>query len=95
MHVLVTADDYIKSPFVVKPNRLVSDLYVYADVVEHQCVPLLRTIADSGKGGEILSWSNFGRSTGVYESIDIAVTDALGRPVRFLFGEIIIKLHFR
>ena len=97
--------EYIKSPFLVKPDRLVSDLYVYVDVVERQrvgdaLVPLLRTVSDKGVGEEVV-WVDFRHvhyiplRTGVFESIDVAVTDSLGRPVRFLFGEVIAKLHFR
>ena len=97
---------HIKSPFAVKVDRLVSDLYLYADIVEPQLVgdslvPLLRTVADtSTNSGEIVT-ADFRQihyiplTTGFFESIDIRIADTLGRPVRFLFGEITVKLHFR
>ena len=104
--VYVTDKRVIKSPFVVKVDRLVSDLYLYADIVERQrvgdaLVPLLRTVADtSTRTGEIVT-ADFRQihylplRIGSFESIDIKVTDTLGRPVRFLYGDITVKLHFR
>lgn len=104
--VYVTDKRVIKSPFVVKVDRLVSDLYLYADIVERQrvgdaLVPLLRTVADtSARTGEIVT-ADFRQihylplRIGSFESIDIKVTDTLGRPVRFLYGDIVVKLHFR
>ena len=99
-------DIIIKSPFAVKVDRLVSDLYLYADIVEPQLigdflVPLFRTVADtSTSSGEIVT-ADFRQihyiplTTWFFESIDIRIADMVGRPVRFLFGEITVKLHFR
>ena len=106
LRVFITEKRIIKSPFVVKVDRLVSDLYLYADIVERQLVgdvlvPLLRTVADtSSRVGEIVT-ADFRQihylplRIGSFESVDIEVTDTLGRPVRFLFGDITVKLHFR
>ena len=103
---ILSNKELIKSPFVVKADRLVSELYVYADIAERQLVgdalaPLLRSIADtSTRSGEIVT-ADFPQihyvplRIGSFESIGIRVADTLGRPVRFLFGEVTAKLHFR
>ena len=105
--VFSTNKQSIKSPFPVKVDRLVSDLYLYADIVERQRVgdalaPLLRTVSDaSSRGNEEQVTAYFNQihyiplRFGSFESIAIHVADTLGRPVRFLFGEITVKLHFR
>ena len=104
--VFVSTDSTIKSPFAAKPDRLVTELYLYADVVQRQrvgdsLVPLLRTVADTGEEGREVVSIDFRHihyvalETGSFESIDIAVSDSLGRPIRFQFGEVIVKLHFR
>ena len=104
--VYMTDREVIKSPFMVKADRLVSELYVYADIAERQLVgdalaPLLRSVADtSTRSGEIVT-ADFHQihyvllRIGSFESIGIRVADTLGRSVRFLFGEITVKLHFR
>ena len=105
MRVFITEKNLIKSPFTVKANRLVSDLYLHKDIMERQrvgdaLVPLLRIVTDtSTRLGEIVR-ADFRQihyiplRTGSFVSIAIEVTDTFGRPMHFLFGDISVKLHF-
>ena len=95
----------IKADFIADVRTLHYNLYVYSNVVQpHLCgteyLPLLRTVNVEGTEGSYISRvyeiphylplaSNF------IESIDVKIADDLGQNVRFMYGKLIIKLHFR
>ncbi len=80
-------------------------MYVYCDVVEHSAVgdamaPLLRPVNVAGKEGtmvnkifEPVQYIPVGRK--VFETLEVYITDDLGRPIKFQRGRVIVTLHFR
>lgn len=99
--------DYSKitGPYVLDLNRGLHTFFIYCNIVEYQLVgdsnvPLLRTVAVSGKNGEVVAKSfdnihyvGLGRST--FQDIELHITDDTGLRVPFEQGRIIVKLHFR
>jgi len=99
--------DYSKiiAPYVLDLNRGLHTFFLYCDIVDYQLVgdanvPLLRTVAVSGKNGEVIAKSfdnihyvGLGRST--FQDIELHITDDTGLTVPFELGRIIVKLHFR
>ena len=93
------------APFTVDLNRCLNTFFVYCDIIDSQlvgdsCVSLLRAVPVSGKTGDIVakSFSNIhyvclNRST--FQSIEIHITDEIGRNIQFNKGRVVIKLHFK
>lgn len=80
-------------------------LYIYCDLVDNQVVgdasvPLLRAVNIEGAHGEIICkvydmphYLPLTRKE--FSAVEINIKDDSGRPVKFKYGKIIIKLHFR
>ena len=102
---MVYNDDKIIAPFSLDLNRGLHTFFVYCDVVSFQLVgdanvPLLRTVAVSGKNGDVVAHSfdnihyvTLNRST--FQEVEIHITDDTGILVPFQQGRVIVKLHFR
>ena len=81
------------------------NLYIYSSIVQpHLCgmeyLPLLRTVNVEGSEGSYISRvyeipHYLPLSSNFIESIDIKIADDLGQNIRFQYGKVIIKLHFR
>ena len=93
------------SPFVADVNRGLRSLFIHCNIVQPQLVgdqyvPLIRTVAVTGKTDDVVanSFSNIHymsieRST--FQEIEIHITDDIGRTVPFQHGRVIVKLHFK
>jgi hypothetical protein len=102
---LVYDGDKIIPPLCMDLERGLHTFFVYCDLLEHQLVgdahvPLLRSIAVSGKSGEVIakSFDNIhyvGLSRSTFQDIHIHITDDTGVRVPFEQGRVIVKLHFR
>ncbi len=80
-------------------------MYIYTDIIEYQSVggahvPLLRTVHIEGSSNDIVS-VRFDKPhyASVYKSditdICIEVKDDQNKHVRFTYGKVVVKLHFR
>jgi len=80
-------------------------MYIYCDVASYSIVgdletPLLRVCNTSGKDGDMVR-SIFTHPHYVpvarneFETIEINISDELGRPIPFLHGKSMVTLHFR
>lgn len=102
---IVYDNDKIVADFVMDLDRGLHTFFIYSDIVESQLVgdshvPLLRTIAVTGRNGEVVSHSfdnihyvALSRST--FQELLIHISDDTGRRVPFQYGRVIVKLHFR
>jgi hypothetical protein len=86
-------------------NRGMNLMYVYCDVASYSIVgdaetPLLRVCNPSGKDGETIR-TIFTHPHYVpvarreLETIEINISDELGRPIPFMHGKSVVTLHFR
>lgn len=95
----------IIASFCMDLERGLHTFFVYCDILDYQLVgdanvPLLRSIAVSGKSGEVIanSFDNIhyvGLSRSTFQDIHIHITDDTGVRVPFEQGRVIVKLHFR
>lgn len=85
-------------------SRGFHSLFVYCSICEEQIVgnhnvPLLRTVALSGRRGDHVI-KNYGEphyvpvNTTQFTTIEIDIKDDTGRPVPFVSGKVVCKLHF-
>jgi hypothetical protein len=87
-------------------DRAIPTVYVYCDLISRQRVgdayaPLLRTVdvPETVHGDYIerkytnIHYGSLAR--GVFEEVEIHITDALGQNISFQHGDVIVKLHFR
>ena len=86
-------------------NRGRNLMYVYSDVAAHSIVgdiesPLLRVCNTSGNDGEIVRtifthphYVPVSRSD--FQTIEINISDEIGRPIPFMHGKSLVTLHFR
>lgn len=102
---LVYNDDKIVAPLCLDLNRGLHTFFVYSDIVEYQLVgdvdvPLLRTVAVSGRNGDVIvnSFDNIhyvALSRSTFQDVQVVITDDTGYRVPFQQGRVIAKLHFR
>ena len=81
------------------------NLYVYSNIVKDtlvgdRFVPLLRTISVDGKNGDYIQKvfetpHYLPLANDFFQHIEIKVADDLGQCIRFKYGKVIVKLHFR
>ena len=93
-----------ESPYVADLHGITS-IYVYCNIVQPQIVgntsvPLLRTIAVSGKSGDVITktFTNIQYvpvQTTSFEDIEIPLRTDTGDPVPFERGKVIATLYFR
>jgi hypothetical protein len=86
-------------------NRGLNLIYVYCDIAAFSIVgdvktPLLRVCNISGRDGEVIrtifthpQYVPLGRTE--FETIEINISDELGRPIPFMHGKCLVTLHFR
>ena len=86
-------------------NRGNNLMYIYCDAASHSIVgdveaPLLRVCNIKGKFGETVRtifthphYVPVARSE--LETIDINISDELGQPISFMYGKLMVTLHFR
>ncbi|MCP3664971.1 MAG: hypothetical protein GY696_21155 [Gammaproteobacteria bacterium] len=83
----------------------VSTLYVYTDIISpmlvgDSAVPLLKTVHVEGGHGDAIA-KTYSKlhyvplSTNNFQTIEINISDDLGKLISFQFGKVVVKLHFR
>ncbi len=102
---IVYNNDKIIGQYAMDLNRGLHTFFVYCDIVQYQLVgdanvPLLRTVAVSGRNGDVVakSFDNIhyvGLSRSTFQEVHIHITDDTGLKVPFEHGRVIVKLHFR
>lgn len=102
---IVYDGDKIIADYCMDLDRGLHTFFVYCDIVQYQLVgdanvPLLRTVAVSGKKGDVISKSfqnihYVGLSRSTFQEIHVHITDDTGLRVPFEHGRVIVKLHFR
>jgi hypothetical protein len=80
-------------------------LFVYCDLVSNQIIgstmaPLLRVVPVEGNPDDVVSRVyNLPHYVPVqktdFDSVEINIKDDLNQPVKFLYGKVIVKLHFK
>ena len=95
----------IKAQFHGDIRALHYNLYVYSNIVQaHLCgtqyLPLLRTVNIEGSDGSYVTKiyeipHYLPLSSDYIESINIKIADDIGQRLRFQYGKVICKLHFR
>jgi len=86
-------------------HRGLNLMYVYCDVAAYSVVgdietPLLRVCNTSGNDGDIVR-TTFTHphyvpvSRSEFQTIEINISDELGRPIHFMHGKALVTLHFR
>jgi hypothetical protein len=80
-------------------------MYVYCDLVENQTVgqymePLLRTVTIEGQHDDVICkiYTNphyLSLARNEFDSVEILINDDENVPVKFNYGKVIVKLHFR
>ena len=95
----------IKAKFQGDLRALHYNIYVYSDIVQPHLVgstylPLLRTVHIEGTSGSYISKvyevpHYLPLSSSFIEKIQIKITDDLSQNIRFMYGKVIVKLHFR
>ena len=86
-------------------NSLHYNMFVYSDICQPSLVgnnsyPLLRTVTIEGQEGQYIhktfETGHYVKLLSAYlHQIDIKLTNDLGEPIRFAYGKVIVKLHFR
>ena len=79
-------------------------MFVYTNIIEYGAVghtraPLLRTVNVEGKHGDVITktydsphYSSLKQT--LVDTIEIDIRDDTGRPIPFITGKVIVKLHF-
>ena len=95
----------IKADFLGDIRALHYNIYIYSDIVQphlvgNQFLPLLRTVHVEGTEGSYISKvyeipHYLPISSSFIEKIQIKITDDISQNIRFMYGKVIVKLHFR
>lgn len=95
----------VKSSFPPSLGTDLYNLYVYSNIVKEtlvgdSLVPLLRTVSVRGRNGDYITKTfetphYLPLASDFIQHIEIKITDDLGENIKFRFGKVIVKLHFR
>jgi hypothetical protein len=101
----VTGHGQHQATYPPDPTGGIKHLFTYLNIIEPQIVgnkmtPLLKIINIRGKYGEEIEASFYHLHycnvlVNQFESLEISIKDISGRPLKFAFGSVIVKLHFR
>lgn len=97
--------DRLSAPFPVDMKSGFYQLFCYSDVITHQIVgdvhaPLLQTIKVAGSFGDILthriiSPDYLAVAKNYIDNIQVEIKTDQNVPVKFTYGKVILRLHFR
>ncbi len=95
----------LKAKYPVDLRGGLDTLYIYCDLISNQVVgdvtaPLLRVVAVEGHHDDVVSKLFINPHylplvKREFDTIEISIKDDRDKPIRFLYGKTIVKLHFR